>query len=62
MAVHLLLQHARGLTSAAPQTGQGNTDLNVIVLYTYAPLTPLVGGQFGTFRLASNQHMTVQGP
>lgn len=47
-------------TSAA--TGQGNQDLNVIVLYTYSPLTPLVGGQFGTFHLASNQHMTVQGP
>ena len=51
-----------GIDFAGPQTGQGNTDLNVIVLYTYAPLTPLVGGQFGTFHLASNQHMTVQGP
>jgi Flp pilus assembly protein TadG len=41
--------------------GQAGQDLNVIVLYTYAPLTPLLTGQFGTFHLASNEHMTAQG-
>ena len=45
-----------------PPSAGGGQDLNVIVLYTYAPLTPALGGQFGTFRLANNQHMTVQGP
>ena len=46
----------------SPAAGQGGQDVNVIVLYTYSPLTPLLGGQFGTFHLASNEHMTVQGP
>jgi Flp pilus assembly protein TadG len=45
-----------------PPVAGGGQDLNVIVLYTYAPLTPLLGGQFGTFRIANNQHLTVQGP
>ena len=40
---------------------QGQVDLNVIVLYSYGPLTPLITAQFGSFRLASNVHMTVQG-
>jgi hypothetical protein len=39
----------------------GQLDLNVIILYTYGPLTPLVKSQFGVFQLAVNQHMTVQG-
>jgi len=44
-----------------PPPNQGQIDLNVIVLYAYGPLTPLITAQFGTFRLASNVHMTVQG-
>ena len=44
-----------------PATNQGGLDLNVIVLYAYGPLTPLVTAQFGIFRVAVNQHMTVQG-
>ena len=48
--------------SASPATNLGQHDLNVIVLYTYGPLTPLVTSQFGTFHLAANEHMTVQGP
>jgi len=36
-------------------------DLNVIVLYEYGPLTPIISSQFGLFRLAANEHMTVQG-
>ena len=47
---------------AGPPVAGGGQDLNVIVLFTYAPLTPLLGGQFGTFRMANNQHITVQGP
>jgi len=60
--LYICYSNTVGVDFAGTPTGQGNTDLNVIVLYTYAPLTPLVGGQFGTFHLASNQHMTVQGP
>ena len=45
-----------------PPVQAGNQDLNVIVLYTYSPLTPLISGQFGLFHLAANQHYTVQGP
>jgi Flp pilus assembly protein TadG len=45
-----------------PPAGGGGSDVNVILLYTYSPLTPLLGSQFGNFHLASNQHMTVQGP
>ncbi|MGH7764768.1 MAG: TadE/TadG family type IV pilus assembly protein [Candidatus Dormibacteraceae bacterium] len=46
---------------SSPATNQGQLDLNVIVLYEYAPLTPIITTQFGLFRLAANQHMTVQG-
>jgi TadE-like protein len=48
--------------AVSPATNLGQHDLNVIVLYTYGPLTPLVTAQFGTFHLAANEHMTVQGP
>ncbi len=41
---------------------QSQQDLNVIVLYSYGPLTPLISAQFGTFHLAANEHITVQGP
>jgi len=34
----------------------------VIVLYSYGPLTPLISAQFGTFHMAANEHITVQGP
>jgi Flp pilus assembly protein TadG len=44
-----------------PATNQGGLDLNVIVLYAYGPLTPLITAQFGIFRVATNEHMTVQG-
>ena len=60
--LYICYSNTPGVDYGGPPAGQGNTDLNVIVLYTYAPLTPLIGGQFGTFRLANNQHMTVQGP
>ena len=44
-----------------PATNLSQQDLNVIVLYSYGPLTPLVTAQFGIFKLAVNEHMTVQG-
>jgi Flp pilus assembly protein TadG len=47
--------------ASSPATNLSQHDLNVIVLYTYGPLTPLVTTQFGTFHLAVNEHMTVQG-
>ncbi|GAC1646046.1 MAG: hypothetical protein NVS9B11_17650 [Candidatus Dormibacteraceae bacterium] len=46
---------------SSPGTNQSQRDLNVIVLYSYGPLTPLITAQFGIFRLAANTHMTVQG-
>ena len=46
---------------STPATNQSQQDLNVIVLYSYGPLTPLVTGQFGNFHLAAYEHMTVQG-
>jgi Flp pilus assembly protein TadG len=46
---------------STPATNQSQHDLNVILLYTYGPLTPLVTAQFGLFRLSANEHMTVQG-
>ena len=48
--------------SVPPASGQTLQDVNVIVLYSYGALTPIVTAQFGLFRLAVNQHMTVQGP
>lgn len=48
--------------TVGPPVQGGNQDLNVIVLYSYSPLTPLISGQFGLFHLAANQHITVQGP
>ncbi|MEP6751940.1 MAG: TadE/TadG family type IV pilus assembly protein [Candidatus Dormiibacterota bacterium] len=48
--------------ASPPASGQSLQDVNVVVLYSYGPLTPIVTSQFGIFRLAVNQHMTVQGP
>ena len=48
--------------ASPPASGQTLQDVNVIVLYSYGALTPIVASQFGIFRLAVNQHMTVQGP
>ncbi len=46
---------------AAAAVGRSQQDLNVILLYSYGPLTPVISSQFGNFPLAVNQHMTVQG-
>lgn len=50
-----------GLDFTVPATTLGQQDLNVIVLYSYGALTPIVSSQFGIFRIAVNEHMTVQG-
>ena len=50
------------LDYTSPAWNLSQHDLNVIVLYTYGPLTPLVTAQFGVFHLAANAHMLVQGP
>ena len=44
-----------------PTFNQSQQDVNVIVLLSYGPLTPLVTAQFGTFRIAANEHITIQG-
>ena len=43
-----------------PPSGPVGLDLNVIVLYTYNPITPVVAQQFGLFHVAVNQHIAVQ--
>jgi len=48
--------------ASGPPVQGGGQDLNVIVLYTFAPMTPLITGQFGVFHLAANEHILVQGP
>ena len=60
--LYICYDNTAGVDFSSPASGQGGQDVNVIVLYTYSPLTPLLGGQFGTFRLATNEHLTVQGP
>jgi Flp pilus assembly protein TadG len=59
--LYICYANTPGLDFTTPATGQSQQDLNVIVLYSYGPLTPLVTAQFGIFRLAVNEHMTVQG-
>ncbi len=59
--LYICYNNTAGLDFTSPATNQGQLDLNVIVLYAYGPLTPLVTAQFGIFRVAVNQHMTVQG-
>jgi Flp pilus assembly protein TadG len=60
--LYICYDNTPGVDITAPPTGQSQQDLNVIVLYSYGPLTPLISGQFGTFHLAANEHITVQGP
>jgi len=59
--LYICYNNSPGLDYTAPATNLGQLDVNVIVLYTYGPLTPLVKSQFGVFQMAANQHMTVQG-
>jgi len=59
--LYICYNNTPGLDFTSPATNQGQLDLNVIVLYAYGPVTPLVTAQFGIFRLATNVHMTVQG-
>ena len=59
--LYICYNNTPGLDYTSPATNMGQLDVNVIVLYTYGPLTPLVKSQFGVFQVAVNQHMTVQG-
>ena len=60
--LYICYDNTAGVDFTSAPAGQGGQDVDVIVLYTYSPLTPLLGGQFGTFHLANNEHVTVQGP
>ena len=60
--LYICYDNTPGVDFTGPPTGQSQQDLNVIVLYSYGPLTPLITAQFGTFHLAANEHITVQGP
>ena len=59
--LYICYNNTPGLDFTSPATNQAQLDLNVIVLYTYGPLTPLVKSQFGVFQVAANQHIMVQG-
>ena len=59
--LYICYNNAPGLDFTSPAYNQSQLDINVIVLYSYGPLTPLITAQFGNFRLAANVHMTVQG-
>ena len=59
--LYICYQNTPGLDFTSPAANQWGHDLNVIVLYEYGPLTPIISSQFGLFRLAANEHMTVQG-
>ena len=58
--LYICYNNTPGTDYTTPVIGS-QQDVNVIVLYSYSPLTPIIGVQFGTFHLAANQHMTVQG-
>ena len=60
--LYICYDNTPGVDFTSPPTGQGQQDVNVIVLYSYGPLTPIITAQFGTFHLAANEHVTVQGP
>jgi Flp pilus assembly protein TadG len=60
--LYICYDNTPGVDLTSPPNGQGQQDLNVIVLYSYGPLTPLITAQFGSFHLANNEHVTVQGP
>jgi Flp pilus assembly protein TadG len=59
--LYICYNNTPGLDFTSPATNQAQLDLNVIVLYTYGPLTPLVKSQFNVFQVAANQHVTVAG-
>ena len=59
--LYICYNNTPGLDYTSPATNLGQLDINVIVLYTYGPLTPIVRSQFGAFQVAANVHMTVQG-
>jgi Flp pilus assembly protein TadG len=60
--LYICYDNTPGVDFTSPPNGQSQQDLNVIVLYSYGPLTPLISAQFGTFHLAANEHITVSGP
>jgi Flp pilus assembly protein TadG len=59
--LYICYNNQPGLDFNSPATNQSQLDLNVIILYSYGPLTPLITAQFGIFRIAQNTHLTVQG-
>ena len=60
--LYICYNNTAGVDFTSPAANESQQDVNVIVLYSYSPLTPIVAAQFGIFHLAANQHMTVQGP
>jgi Flp pilus assembly protein TadG len=58
--LYICYNNTPGVDFTSPATNQDGLDLNVIVLYTYSPITPIISQQFGIFHIAVNQHVTVQ--
>jgi Flp pilus assembly protein TadG len=59
--LYICYNNTPGVDFTSAPANESQQDVNVIVLYTYSPLTPIIGSSFGTFHLAANEHMTVQG-
>ena len=60
--LYICYDNTPGVDFTSPPGGQSQQDVNVIVLDSYGALTPIITAQFGTFHLAANEHITVQGP
>src|SRR5207245_1882661 len=60
--LYICYDNTPGVDFTSPPSGQSQQDVNVIVLYSYGALTPLITAQLGSFHLAANEHITVQGP
>lgn len=58
--LYICYNNTPGVDFSSPASNQDGPDLNVIVLYTYSPITPIISQQFGIFHIAVNQHVTVQ--
>jgi Flp pilus assembly protein TadG len=59
--LYICYNNTPGVDFTSPPANESQQDVNVIVLYSYSPLTPIIGAAFGVFHLAANEHMTVQG-
>ncbi len=60
--LYICYANTPGIDLASPPANAGGADVNVILLYSYSPLTPVTNAAFGAFHIAANEHVQVQGP